>query len=50
MNAKKPASMSLQNFKCQLTELNRCFGPNPDSTWRDELADLLIETMKPEFT
>jgi hypothetical protein len=23
------------------------FGPNPDYTWRDELATLLIETMKP---
>jgi hypothetical protein len=25
------------------------FGPNPDYTWRDELADLLIETMKSEI-
>jgi hypothetical protein len=26
------------------------FGPNPDYTWRDELASLLIETMKSEIT
>jgi hypothetical protein len=26
------------------------FGPNPDYTWRDELADLLIETMKTSIT
>jgi hypothetical protein len=26
------------------------FGPNPDYTWRDELADLLIETMKSDIT
>jgi hypothetical protein len=26
------------------------FGPNPDHTWRDELADLLVETMKSEIT
>jgi hypothetical protein len=26
------------------------FGPNPDFTWRDELADLLIDTMKSEIT
>jgi hypothetical protein len=26
------------------------FGPNPDYTWRDELADLLVETMKTEVT
>jgi hypothetical protein len=25
------------------------FGPNPDFTWRDELADLLIDTMKSEI-
>jgi hypothetical protein len=25
------------------------FGPNPDYTWRDELADLLVETMKAEI-
>jgi hypothetical protein len=25
------------------------FGPNPDVTWRDQLADLLIDTMKPEI-
>jgi hypothetical protein len=26
------------------------FGPNPDFTWRDELATILIETMKPIVT
>jgi hypothetical protein len=26
------------------------FGPNPDYTWRDELADLLIKTMKTAIT
>lgn len=26
------------------------FGPNPDFTWRDELAGLLIETMKTEIS
>jgi hypothetical protein len=26
------------------------FGPNPDFTWRDELSDLLIETMKSEIS
>jgi hypothetical protein len=26
------------------------FGPNPDTTWRDQLADLLIDTMKEEVT
>jgi hypothetical protein len=25
------------------------FGPNPDFTWRDELSDLLIDTMKSEI-
>jgi hypothetical protein len=25
------------------------FRPNPDVTWRDQLADLLIDTMKPEI-
>jgi hypothetical protein len=26
------------------------FGPNPDFTWRDDLAELLIDTMKSEIT
>lgn len=32
------------------TAIGVLFGPNPDYTWRDELADLLIETMKSEIT
>jgi uncharacterized protein YeeX (DUF496 family) len=32
------------------TAIGVLFGPNPDYTWRDELADLLIETMKPVVT
>jgi hypothetical protein len=32
------------------TAIGVLFGPNPDYIWRDELADLLIETMKAEIT
>jgi hypothetical protein len=32
------------------TSIGVLFGPNPDTTWRDQLADLLIETMKEEVT
>jgi hypothetical protein len=32
------------------TAIGVLFGPNPDYTWRDELADLLIDTMTPEIT
>jgi hypothetical protein len=31
------------------TAIGILFGPNPDYTWRDELADVLIETMKTEI-
>jgi hypothetical protein len=31
------------------TAIGVLFGPNPDYTWRDELADVLIETMKTEI-
>jgi hypothetical protein len=32
------------------TAIGVLFGPNPDFTWRDELADLLIDTMESEIT
>jgi hypothetical protein len=32
------------------TAIGVLFGPNPDYTWRDELADVLIETMKSAIT
>jgi hypothetical protein len=32
------------------TAIGVLFGPNPDFTWRDELADLLIDTVKQEIT
>jgi hypothetical protein len=32
------------------TAIGVLFGPNPDYTWRDELAELLIETMKTVVT
>jgi hypothetical protein len=32
------------------TAIGVLFGPNPDYTWHDELADLLIKTMKMEIT
>jgi hypothetical protein len=32
------------------TAIGVLFGPNPDYIWRDELADLLIDTMSPEIT
>jgi hypothetical protein len=32
------------------TAIGVLFGPNPDYTWRDQLADLLIDTMKTEIT
>jgi hypothetical protein len=32
------------------TAIGVLFGPNPDYIWRDELADLLIDTMQPEIT
>jgi hypothetical protein len=32
------------------TAIGVLFGPNPDHTWRDELADILIETMRSEIT
>jgi hypothetical protein len=32
------------------TAIRVLFGPNPDYIWRDELADLLIDTMQPEIT
>jgi hypothetical protein len=32
------------------TSIGVLFGPNPDHTWRDSLADLLIETMTAEIT
>jgi hypothetical protein len=32
------------------TAIGVLFGPNPDFTWRDELSDLLIDTMKNEIT
>jgi hypothetical protein len=32
------------------TAIGVLFGPNPDFTWRDELADLLIDTLKSEIT
>jgi hypothetical protein len=32
------------------TAIGVLFGPNPDVTWRDQLATLLINTMKPEIT
>jgi hypothetical protein len=32
------------------TAIGALFGPNPDFTWRDELAALLMEMMKPVIT
>lgn len=32
------------------TAIGVLFGPNPDYIWRDEMAELLIETMKSEIT